>query len=357
MKDYWDAFPKLRSALFADNGTPYVEPQVEDLAQAIRDHKQVQDFVGKFSDAFSDFSTWLSKELIDQKMTLYVPKQEALIGANIFERVESVPLIDKYHAYQLLDDSWQEIAIDLEILQTEGEQAARVVEPNLVIKTRKGKKGEVQEGWKGRIMPFELVQETYLKEELEALRCKEIRLSEVGASMGEALESLSEEDKAGDTVNDAGDKWVNAAVTKEAKELAKEGPHDSESYEAKIVQVAQWIAEEKSLKAAIKKEADALHLKTKKTIEELSDAQVEELLNLKWIAPLNESLYRLPEKQIDYFADKLEALVEKYRVTYAENSRSIRKAESELGGMLDELEGNEFDLKGISELRNLLTEK
>lgn len=357
LQDYWDAFPKLCSALFADNATPYVEPQVEDLAQAIRDHKQVQGFVSNFSEAFSGFSTWLSKELIDQKMTLYVPKQEALIGANIFNRLESVPLIDQYHAYQLLDDAWQEISIDLEILQTEGETAARVVEPNLVLKTKKGKKVEIQEGWKGRIMPFELVQETYLKEELGALREKEIRLSEIAASMEEALESLGEEDKGGDTVNEAGDKWVNAAVIKEAKELAKEGPHDAESYEAKIVQVAQWIAEEKSLKAAIKKDSDALHLKTKQTIEELSDTQVEELLELKWIAPLNQSLHRLPEKQIDYLADKLEALVEKYRVTYAENARSIRKAESELGGMLDELEGNEFDLKGISELRNLLTEK
>lgn len=420
LKDYWEAFPKLRSALFADNGTPYVEPQVEDLAQAIRDHKQVQGFVGKFADAFSDFSTWLGKELIDQKMTLYVPKQEALIGANIFERIEPVPLIDKYHAYQLLDDAWQVIAIDLEILQTEGEQAARVVEPSLVMKTRKGKKVEVQEGWKGRIMPFELVQETYLKEELETLRHKEIRFAEVGAQLEELVASLSEEDGEYQVLNNANDKFavketkaelaeqLSAVETDETRVLkvyldllvakakkpekmdfieahpeidwmqmepSKDGTYGKpkveayiltlqctfefheDSFASKLIKANALLDEEKTLKAEIKEEADALHLLTKKTIEELSDAQVEELLNLKWIAPLNDSLHRLPEKQIDFLADKLETLVEKYRVTYAENDRAIRKAERELGGMLDELEGNEFDLKGISELRNLLTEK
>jgi len=37
--------------------------------------------------------------------------------------LEDIPLIDKYEAYQLLDDDWTEIAVDLEIIQTEGTEA------------------------------------------------------------------------------------------------------------------------------------------------------------------------------------------------------------------------------------------
>jgi type I restriction enzyme M protein len=199
---------------------------------------------------------------------------------------------------------------------------------------------------------------THHKKELAALREKETRLSEITASLEEIFESLSEEEKANDTVNDAGDKFVNAAVAKEAKlllaEVKKSGDFDPESYEAKIIQAADWLAEEKSLKAAIKQEAAALHLKTKKTIETLSDAQVHELLERKWIIPLSDELHSLPDQQIDGLTQKLEALVEKYQITYADNAREIEQIETELAGMIEQLDANEFDRKGLAELKTLL---
>jgi type I restriction enzyme M protein len=233
-----------------------------------------------------------------------------------------------------------------------------VVDPNFVIKKKDGKDVEVQEGWKGRILPFELVQMTYLKSELDALRDMETRLSEITASIEETLDSLSEEEKSADIVNDAGDKFVPAAVTREAKLLlayAKQsGDFDPESYEAKIIQVADWLADEKTLKAAIKQAATALHLKTKGTIEGLSDAQVHELLERKWIVALSDELHRLPDQQIDGLIGKLEALVEKYRITYADNAREIQQTETELAGLIADMDADEFDLKGLTELRTLL---
>ena len=358
LADFWQAFPNLRAALFAENGTPYVTPHVQDLAAATRDHPQVKKFGKNFCAAFVDFNPWLRRALLDHMLTLNVHGQEALISEELFTRLAPLPLIDRYHAYQILDDHWQPIATDLEILQTEGFDATRVVDPNFVTKKKDGKDVEVQEGWKGRIMPFELVQLTYLKDELDALRTKETRLSEITASIEETLDGLSEEEKSFDAVNDAGDKFVGAAVTKEAKSLLaeakKSGDFEADSYEAKIIQVADWLAEEKTLKAAIKQAAAALHLKTKATIEGLSDAQVHELLERKWIVPLSDSLHRLPNQQLDGLIGKLEALVEKYRITYADNAREIQQVETELAGMIGELDANEFDLKGLDELKNLL---
>lgn len=358
LADFWQAFPSLRSALFANNGTPYVAPQVEDLAHAIREHAEVKKFGEKFSAAFTDFNPWLRRALLDQMLTLHVHGQEALISEELFARLAPLPLIDRYHAYQILDVQWQPIAIDLEILQTEGFDASRMVDPHLVTKKKDGKDVEVQDGWKGRIMPFELVQMTYLKKELDALHEKETRLIEITASIEEILESLSEEEKSSDTVNDVGDKFVNAAVTREATslqtEVKKSGDFDPESYEAKIIKVAKWLAEEKTLKAAIKQEAASLQLKTKATIEGLSDAQVHDLLDRKWIISLSDELHRLPDQQIDGLTRKLEALVEKYRITYADNAREIQQTETELAGMIGELDANEFDLKGLTELKSLL---
>jgi type I restriction enzyme M protein len=364
LAEFWQAFPNLRAALFAPNGTPYVQPAVADLAAATREHADVKRFGKAFSDAFADFTPWLREELLQQMLTLPIPQEELRISEEIFARlanVSPVPLIDKYHAYQILDDHWQSIAVDLEILQTEGFDASRVVEPNFVTKKKDGKDVEAQEGWKGRILPFELVQMVHHKAELEALRDKETRLSEITASLEQTLENFSEEEKANDTVNDAGDKFVNTAVAKEAKALLAESKklgaghtYDPESYEAKIIQAADWLAEEKSLKAAIKDDAAALHLKTKVTVEGLSDVQVHELLERKWITPMYDELHGLPDQQIARLIDKLNALVKKYEITYADNACAITQTEAALAGMIDELDGNEFDRKGLAELKTLL---
>jgi type I restriction enzyme M protein len=199
---------------------------------------------------------------------------------------------------------------------------------------------------------------THHKKELDALHDKQTRLIEISASLEETLESFSEEDKANDTVNDAGDKFVNAAVAKEAKSLLveakKTGDFDPESYEARIIQAADWLADEKSLRAAIKRDAAALHLKTKATIEGLSDAQVQELLERKWVNPLHDELHRLPGQQIDGLTRQLDVLVQKYQITYADNAREIQQTETELAGMIEELDASEFDGKGLAELKTLL---
>lgn len=357
----WRAFPSLRAALFTVDGTPYAQPKADDLAQSTRQHPDVMQFSQAFTNAFVGFKPWLHDALIGKMLTLQVSRQQALICEELFTRlakVGMVPLINKYQAYQVLDDHWQPIDLDLEILQTEGFDAARVVDPNYVIKKKDGKDVEVQEGWKGRILPFELVQLAHHKKELDALREKEARLGDVAATLDELLESFSEEDKANDTFNDGGDKFVAAAVAKEAKQLLTEAEtseaFDPESYEVKIIQAAERLAKEKALKAAIKKESAALHLKTKATIEKLSDAQVHALLEIKWIKPLVDELHCLPGQQVDSLIGKLEALVDKYRVTYAENARDIRQAANSLASMLDELDGSELDLQGLAELKTLL---
>ncbi|MBU6257474.1 MAG: type I restriction-modification system subunit M [Burkholderiales bacterium] len=358
LADYWEAFPNLRAALFTLDGTPYAQPKADDLAAAVRQHPEVTKFNDTFARAFDGFRPWLHRELIGKMLTLQVPRQEALICEELFARlakVGTVPLIDKYQAYQVLDDHWQPISVDLEILQTEGFAATRVVDPNYVVKKKDGKDVEVQEGWKGRVLPFDLVQLAHHKMELDALRKKETELDEVAALLDELLDSFSDEDQAKDTFNEAGDKFVAAAVAKEAKEsVADAAALGTESYEGKIIQAAKLLAQEKSLKAAIKKDAAALHLKTKATIEALSDEQAYALLESKWLSPLVDELHRLPGLVTSKLIARLQALVEKYRITYADNARDIQRAEEALVTMLGELDGGEFDVRGIEELKTLL---
>ena len=123
--------------------------------------------------------------------SIEISKAETVLSADIFERLKDIPLIDKYAAFQLLDDDWTGISIDLEMLQTEGFAATKKVDPNLVIKKKDGKDQEVQEGWVGHIIPFDLVQATLLSAETDELHGLESRLAEIPSEYESMLSSTS----------------------------------------------------------------------------------------------------------------------------------------------------------------------
>jgi type I restriction enzyme M protein len=355
---FWTAFPGLQDALFTFTSAEYAALKTDDIKGVITHHADVKAFIAKFSEAFGDFDEFLKVELLTNLATVNIANEESTLSQDIFRRMEAIPLIDKYEAYQLLNDNWLQIAGDLEIIQTEGFEATRIVDPHIVIKKKDGKDTEVQEGWFGRIMPFELVQQTYLQDELEDISQKENRLAEISSAFEEILDSLTEEEKEADTINEAKDGFVNANVAKEAKQLKaeakKKGVFDTKSYEAKIIEVDQLITEEKGLKSSLNDSKRQHIISTKTTIESLTDAQVYELLELKWITPLLGALNHLPEVMINLLTTKVQALADKYATTYADVAKDINQTENDLATLIDDLTANPFDLKGLNEFKTFL---
>lgn len=420
LKEYWEAFPTLKKELFIDNGTPYTSLSIQDIKAAISNNADVKSFIEKYKCSFSNFNSYLKKELIEEMESININKKLSILSDDIFKRLNDVPLIDKYEAYQLLDNEWNNIAVDLEIIQTEGFEATKMVDPNLVIKKKDGKEQEVQDGWKGHIIPFDLIQENLLKIYKDSLSLKENRLSEILSVYEEILDSLSEEEKASDITKESNDAFDSKGVNKELKEIYadiqtqetiglnkyislldtkakkqekeefikshaevnwlqmepnKDGTYSKktvnaylaklqseylftkDSYEEKIAKVSKLILEEKELKGLVKSEAEELHLLTKKTIENLSDDQVRNILEDKWIKPLGANINKLPETIINTLVTKIEILNDKYETTYFEVENQIKETEDILSSLIDELEGNEFDMKGLSEFKTLLNGK
>ena len=50
----------------------------------------------------------------------------------------------------------------------------------------------------------------------------------------------------------------------------------------------------------------------------------------------------------------MQALADKYAVTYSQIANEIKTTEQELAQMIGELTGNEFDMQGLGELASLL---
>jgi len=361
LDNFWQAFPQLRSTLFTPKSPAYSELAIDkqDVNTSISGHPQVIEFISAYNQAFNGFDDHLNIELIQNWQNVKRNQQEIGLSTELFTRLTPIALIDKYQAYQFLNNQWQIISADLEMMQTEGFAATKQVDPNIIIKKKDGKDTEVQDGWKGHILPFDLVQHTYLSNDLKALSDKETRLAEIASALEEILESLSEEEKEQDTIKESKDGFANAEVGKAAKAFLKEQKDSKvkfaeESYEAKIIRANKLIDEEKSLKKAVRDAATALHLKTKMTIETLTDEQVNNLLHLKWIAPLSTELAAMPNTVISQLTNQVQALADKYAVTYSQVANEIKTTEQELAQMMGELTGNEFDLQGVTELTNLL---
>ena len=139
------------------------------------------------------------------------------------------------------------------------------------------------------------------------------------------------------------------------KALKSEDSEESKSLVEKLEEVDALTKEEKKLKSEIKAGDDALHLETRDRIENLSDTEVVELLQQKWIVPIYDEIIAISIKVVDEFKKGIEALVNKYADTFEDLEKEIQDTQDELSKMLGELTGSEADLAGIRELQKLLS--
>lgn len=331
---WWQALPGLRDALFASGNDHAASLRVDNLSEAVACNEAVRSYIKRYQDAFSGLRRKLVSDLIGRWDAVDSLGEEESVASDIFQRVSDFSLVDKYEAYQVLDNAWEGISADLEMLQTEGFDAARRVDPLMVLKKKGGKDVEVQDGWKGHVLPFGLVQEALLSDELSALRTVQDELIRVSGECDSLKEELPPED-------DGDGEEASCDLT-------------DEEIEERQQLLAEATKRQKSLKKAVKERTEALEDATRTLVESLTDEQVYELLERKWVDPLMGGLMTLLQQSIDRLVKKIEALQEKYQDTYADIAGQISDAERELNAMLGQLVGDEFDMLGIAELRKLL---
>ena len=350
LEQYWAAWPSLKKELFADNGGPCLLPKAGDITQVVNDNADVRNFRSLFNSSIEPLRTLMRGSLVEDPEGVDAVSEEDELACSIEGMLAGLPLVDKYDAYQELDDAWHSIAIDLEIIQTEGFSSVRKVDPNMVVKKKGGKDVEVQDGCVGRVLPFELAQRELFTDSLAEIDAKGARQAQIGQELDEIFENIDEEEKgSSDAVGEDG--FVTAELKKAVKAI---GRHPETDFERALIKAQRLLDEEKKLKKEVKQLRAELDESTKATIEGLDDTQCRQLLEAKWIEPLCTGLKRLPNTIIDGFVTRVKALNEKYSTTYSDICEQIEDAESELSNMLGDLTGNEFDMAGIAELKKLL---
>lgn len=413
LQEYWDALPGLRDTLFTEISSDYVQFSCEDISGHVDAHPAVKVYREHYATAFEGFEQMLKHDLIDFRHEIGAEAEEEKISQEIFARMKGISVIDPYDAYQVLDDAWAQIRIDLEILQTEGDDALTVVDPNMVTKKKDEKTVDVQDGWVGRILPFDLVQRKLLTEDLEALEAKQAELSDIAAVYEEIIDSLTDEERDSKILNDnntaflskevkdkvadiledveseeisalqeyltlskksdklkyiqectvvdwtaipcgANGLYTKAALTARIKQLKREFPFPEESFEHKMLVVLDTLDQESQLRREVRQMAAALHEKTKVTIEQMAVSQALELLVIKWITPITEGIDLLPSIMLSILIARLDWLHEKYERTFSSIGENITKTEKTVSEYVNSLRGNPFVMEGLAELKDIL---
>lgn len=349
LREYWEAFPSLQSEVFAPiQDRPYSTVKVDNIVEAIQANSHVQDFKSRFSAAFADFKVMLHQRLIDHVEDVKEVVESDNISADIFRRTEGLPLVDKYAAYQILADNWSGIMGDVEIIQTEGFGACNMVETKTkMVKDKNGNEEEVQDGLKGRIIPFDLVQKTLFQSDLDAIAALQSRVEAIDGELDavrDELLGMEDTDKYFDAEKD------NAFQKKEITADSKPKADVEDDVKEQLKQIVKLWDEQSAKNKQIKADKIALEKKTIATIEALDMRGINQFLELKWIVPITSAIEALPNGIITTLADAITALGEKYAVTYNDIEQGIVESEQNLATLIGQLTGDEFAISGLSNL-------
>lgn len=348
LNKYWDALPSLRKELFQPaSDKPYSAITTNDVATAIAHDEDTAKLRVRFANAFDGFDDELHRRLITNVATVRDLKERYEIADDIFQRLEDIPLIDRYAAYQAMSNGWQTIANDIETLQTDGINAARVVETAYKLVKKGDEDIEVPDGLKGRIIPFSLVQQVKFQAELQAITDKEARNEEVDSEVNELIDSFTDEETQEYMEGDDNPKLDKAKIKKDAKAKGEDIEPDTKEKLTKFVKL--WD-EQSKLNKAIKEEKLALIDKTKEAIECLTDEEVELFLHLKWIDPVIDGINGTLTAILNEMEKSITALSKKYAVSYNDLGQQLAEAQLELSELVSDLTGDEFALEGLQQL-------
>lgn len=352
-EDVWNAFPSLKDEMLNRVNEKTYELKNKNIREIVDKNHEVCNFICSFDERMREYKEYLGNNLVKKAENIDVNAAEKTLGNKLFEMFENDRLVNKYDIYQILDDNWNTISADLEIIQTEGIGAVKKVDPRMIVKKKEKSEEEVQDGYVGRIIPFGLIQKYKLNEELEKINKKNSRMEEISAEYQELFDSIEDEAEKEEIASEDNSSFDFKKISEKIKEIKKNKSKIGD-LENILVKVNDLKNEEKEINKQLKKENLELEGKTKEIIENLSEDEIYEALNKKWVDSIIEKLALTPKGIINNFEKNIKKISEKYEITLTDLDKEIKMTEKELSNMINDLVGDEFDMQGLEELKKLL---
>ncbi len=339
----WKQFPALREKLLykVDRYNDFADVDVKDTVFA---DSNVQVFLDGFNCVSEDFRKYLVSCLINHNAT---PALYNEIMEKLFEDYKNQPLIDIYSVFQAFSDNWAVVDSDLARLEIEGWDICSETEPNMVTKkdSKTKKTVEEQKGWKGKVMPFDLVEAVFYADDFDEMSRLTAEADAKASEYADIWESMDNEAKSSVCMDDD----ERAFDVKKFNTAIKSRNLDAEAVD-NINAIQDAISSEKALRKRVKTLASNLEDKAKEKVESLSEEEICILLERKWITPVINSINGAGENVLTKFVTTFDGLKKKYSDPLSELSGKIEETNVKLKASLSELTGNDTDMAAIKML-------
>ncbi len=416
LKKDWDAFPSLRIQLFTPINDHVSSLSSKNVRKTVHGNPDVKAFELAYQNAFQQMEAELINLLIDSPIT-NVSSLHHEISSRLFQYCQSFDVVNPYQVYQIFDEAWGTISIDLELLSTQGISACRDLEE--LKEYNKEEKKVLTTGVEGKVIPFTMIQrflfsddfaelqelimslgdrqsefeslwiesddefkESLKKEkddadgeaepELDSSRLKEqykklmdsldnVQSLQYAAYLNmSAKEKLSFQSSHPELIwPSAADKMKNGTFKASAiKTLAQKAKQEIElpegSDESKIRKLFELSQEISSLKKQQKEKIALLDEKASTALPVLSEEEIKMLLHEKWITPILSKINNFPAQLERELCSQVEALRSRYSNPLSDIAPEIVTVEQTLSSELNNLTGNEFDMAAIRTMSALL---
>ncbi|MFL0078157.1 type I restriction-modification system subunit M [Tenacibaculum maritimum] len=315
LQEYWEVYPTLKQTLLSPLRAGYLGLNVatSEIKHAIYQHPDFKSYHATLDLTFKEFAA-ANHAFFNSIDSTTKPKVFIkTIAEDLLIRYANKALINKYDVYQHLLDYWNStLKDDVYLLIEEGWVAntKRVIEKN-----KSGK--EVDKGWTCDVLPKQLIIDTYLAKEQQALQAVEAELESVQAKSAEWIEEhTGEEGLLQEATNDKGG-ITKTTLSKYLKEI-KDEPTEVAAFKV-ANQLLKLFNKEASLKKEAKAMATDLDALCLAQYGKLTEEEVRELVvDKKWLASLQATLQTEMDAISQRLTSRIQELAERYEHTLTE---------------------------------------
>lgn len=252
--------------------------------------------------------------------------------ADILSMLQDYEFIDEYDGYQRVADIWNgSLTHDSEMIADGGfYHVGRMREPHMVTKGSGKNKREEQDGWKGVIVPNEIIKKCLYKDAVNLINKDKNRLQETEEELIQLAESAMEEDTLEnealfETLKKNADGDAQAIFeSKAVKSELKQSDKHTQRFEL-LKKVESLISEKTTLAKKIKDAEISLAKEIEDRIEKLTDAEIDELMHVKWFGTFVEDIAELATHKLKDEIETLKMLHHRYDQTMDSIDEEIKE--------------------------------
>ncbi len=327
---YFQVFKELKNTLFkkSDKEGYYVlKTECENIKESIIQSSEFQTFHASVLNAFDRLDLFETFEHLEPDFN---PK--TLIESvcqKVLKEFEKIEILDKYGAYQLFKDYYNEVLQDdwfllsfngfisakelreLNPLKDKNKKANYLEEPDFVIQ---------KTYYKSDLIPKHLIKQRFFEKEAKELEELENALNEKEALLDEFIEEHSNEEGLFDGLK------INESV------LKKELKNATDSEDKKILKTALALLEAKNKALKMKNKAhEALELKAFHQYKNLKLGEIKDLIiKDKWLKSLKNALENKIQNASTLFISALNGIIQTYSNSLLELDKEVKESESKV---------------------------